>query len=100
MGINTQNIHWSPELIIHSSMKNEVQMCPGYFVEGTTLQQLLESCKGKSLTYPTVTSKMLLPIELETAMSPNPFLATRTLVIKSGILVPAARNVRPIIWKV
>lgn len=46
--------------------------------------------------HPTVTSKMLLPTELDTAMSPNPFRATITLVIRSGMLVPAARNVRPI----
>jgi len=46
--------------------------------------------------YPIVTSKMLLPTELDTAMSPNPFLATITLVMRSGILVPAAKNVRPI----
>lgn len=45
---------------------------------------------------PTVTSKMLLPTEDDTAMSPNPFLATITLVIRSGMDVPAARNVRPI----
>ncbi len=47
------------------------------------------------LTYPTVTSNILLPTEEETAMSPNPFLATITLVIKSGIEVPAAKNVKP-----
>jgi len=45
---------------------------------------------------PTVTSKMLLPTEEDTAMSPNPFLATMTLVMRSGMDVPAARNVRPI----
>lgn len=39
---------------------------------------------------------MLLPTELETAMSPKPFLATITDVIKSGIEVPAAKNVKPI----
>ena len=39
---------------------------------------------------------MLLPIELERAMSPKPFLATITLVIRSGILVPAAKKVSPI----
>ena len=39
---------------------------------------------------------MLLPTEEETAMSPNPFLATITDVIKSGIEVPAARKVKPI----
>ena len=49
------------------------------------------------ITYPTVISNILLPTELETAISPNPFFATITLVIKSGILVPAARIVRPII---
>ena len=32
-------------------------------------------------------------------MSPKPFLATKTLVIRSGILVPAAKNVNPMIWK-
>lgn len=45
---------------------------------------------------PTVTSKMLLPTEDDTAMSPKPFLATMTLVMRSGMDVPAARNVRPI----
>lgn len=47
-------------------------------------------------TYPTVTSKILLPTDEETAISPNPFRATITLVIKSGIEVPAAKKVRPI----
>ena len=36
------------------------------------------------------------PIELETAISPNPFFATITEVIKSGTEVPAAKNVSPI----
>ena len=49
-------------------------------------------------THPTVTSKMLLPTDDDTAISPNPFLATITLVIRSGMDVPAARNVRPITW--
>ena len=49
-----------------------------------------------SATHPTVTSKMLLPTEEDTAMSPKPFLATMTLVMRSGMEVPAARNVRPI----
>ena len=39
----------------------------------------------------------ILPIELDTAMSPRPFLATITDVIKSGTDVPAAKNVSPII---
>ena len=56
-------------------------------------QYLWATC---SSTYPIVTSKMLLPTELDTAMSPKPFLATITLVIRSGMLVPAAKNVRPI----
>ena len=49
-------------------------------------------------TYPTVTSNMLDPTDEETAISPNPFLATITLVIKSGIEVPAAKKVKPITW--
>lgn len=53
-------------------------------------------CNDNVFAYPTVTSKMLLPTELDTAISPNPFRATMTLVMRSGILVPAARNVRPI----
>lgn len=52
-----------------------------------------------ALTYPTVTSKMLLPTELDTAMSPKPFRATITDVIRSGIEVPAAKNVSPITCK-
>merc|ERR1712029_769984 len=45
---------------------------------------------------PTVMSNMFDPTEDETAMSPNPLRATITLVIKSGIEVPAAKNVSPI----
>ena len=48
-----------------------------------------------TITYPTVTSKILDPTDEETAISPNPFLATITLVIKSGIEVPAAKKVSP-----
>lgn len=44
-----------------------------------------------------VTSKILDPTEEETAMSPRPFLATRTEVIKSGIDVPADSKVNPMI---
>ena len=40
---------------------------------------------------------MLLPMELETAISPSPCIATNTLVNKSGTLVPAAKNVKPMI---
>ena len=50
------------------------------------------------VSYPTVTSNMLEPTDEETAMSPNPFRATITLVIKSGIEVPAAKNVSPITY--
>lgn len=57
----------------------------------------LKLIKGIAVTHPTVMSKMLLPTELDTAMSPRPFRATITLVIRSGIDVPAARMVRPII---
>lgn len=42
-------------------------------------------------------SKMLLPTELDTAISPRPFRATITLVIRSGIEVPAANIVNPMI---
>jgi hypothetical protein len=55
-----------------------------------------ERRKERLLTYPTVTSNILLPTELDTAISPNPLRATITEVIKSGIEVPAARTVRPI----
>lgn len=51
-------------------------------------------------THPTVMSKMLEPTELDTAMSPRPFRATITLVIKSGIEVPAANIVKPMISSV
>lgn len=58
-----------------------------------------KNCKNMmqeiTFTHPTVTSNILLPTEDETAISPNPFLATITLVIKSGIEVPAAKNVKP-----
>lgn len=51
-------------------------------------------------TDPTVMSNMLEPTELDTAMSPRPFRATITLVMRSGIDVPAARMVRPMISSV
>ena len=54
--------------------------------------------RNECASHPTVMSNRLLPIELDTAMSPKPFRATSTLVIRSGMLVPAARNVRPITW--
>lgn len=52
------------------------------------------------MAYPTVMSKMLEPTELETAMSPSPLRATITLVMRSGMEVPAANIVRPIISSV
>lgn len=58
----------------------------------------LDSCF--CCTHPTVMSNMLEPTELDTAMSPRPFRATITLVIRSGIEVPAAKMVRPIISSV
>ena len=42
---------------------------------------------------------MLEPTDEDTAISPNPFRATITLVIKSGIEVPAAKNVNPMTYK-
>jgi hypothetical protein len=51
------------------------------------------------LFYPTVTSKIFDPTEDETAISPKPFRATMTLVMRSGIEVPAARKVKPMTLK-
>lgn len=55
---------------------------------------------GVTAAYPTVMSKMLDPTELDTAMSPSPFLATITLVMRSGMEVPAASMVNPMISSV
>lgn len=52
------------------------------------------------ISHPTVMSNMLDPTELETAMSPRPFRATMTLVMRSGMEVPAARIVKPMISSV
>lgn len=55
-------------------------------------------CKRRTMAaHPTVMSKMLLPTELDTAMSPIPLRATITLVMRSGMEVPAAKIVRPMI---
>merc|ERR1719319_1684872 len=54
----------------------------------------LHKSQGKG--NPTVTSKMLDPMDDDTAISPWPCLATRTDVMRSGTDVPAARTVRPI----
>lgn len=50
------------------------------------------------MIYPTQISKIFDPTEEETAISPSPFRATITDVIKSGIDVPAAKNVSPITY--
>ena len=50
----------------------------------------------KEKTYPTVTSNMFEPTDDDTAISPFPCFATKTLVIKSGTDVPAAKKVNPI----
>ena len=62
------------------------------YSESTIMQSKLHP------TNPIVMSKMLLPTEEETAMSPNPLRATMTDVIKSGTEVPAAKKESPIIW--
>ena len=54
---------------------------------------------GLCYNYPTQISKILDPTDDETAMSPSPLRATITDVIKSGMDVPAARNVSPITCK-
>merc|ERR1719495_765674 len=51
--------------------------------------------KSQGSGRPTVTSKMLEPMEELTAISPWPCLATSTEVIRSGTEVPAAKKVRP-----
>lgn len=56
-----------------------------------------EKFEFKFTVYPTATSNILLPMELDTAISPRPLRATNTDVIRSGIDVPAAKNVNPII---
>merc|ERR1711924_581337 len=56
---------------------------------------MLKSSHGSGR--PTATSKMFEPIDDDTAMSPWPCLATMTEESRSGTLVPAARNVRPMI---
>lgn len=48
-------------------------------------------------SYPTVMSNMLQPAELETSMSARPRRATMPLAIRSGMDVPTARTVRPMI---
>lgn len=45
---------------------------------------------------PSKMSNTLLPMELDTAMSPSPCLATMTEAMVSGTEVPAARTVMPI----
>jgi len=45
---------------------------------------------------PKATSKMLLPMDEDTAMSPSPCLATITEDNRSGTEVPAAKIVKPI----
>ena len=54
------------------------------------------SSEIKEKTYPTVTSNMFEPTDDDTAISPFPCFATKTLVIKSGTDVPAAKKVNPI----
>ena len=54
-----------------------------------------QSTVTSACNYPTVTSKIFEPTDEDTAMSPNPFLATITLVNRSGMEVPAAKKVKP-----
>jgi hypothetical protein len=62
----------------------------------TLLPSLMADHTNHGMGNPIATSKMFEPIEEETAMSPNPWRATITLVKRSGTLVPAARKVSPI----
>eukprot|EP00095_Tigriopus_kingsejongensis_P002176 maker-scaffold1021_size70145-snap-gene-0.13 protein:Tk02176 transcript:maker-scaffold1021_size70145-snap-gene-0.13-mRNA-1 annotation:"PREDICTED: uncharacterized protein LOC100160712" len=52
---------------------------------------------NRNTPYPTVTSNILDPTDDDTAMSPFPFRATKTLVMRSGTDVPAAKRVNPMI---
>mmetsp|Transcript_17790 Transcript_17790/g.23047 ORF Transcript_17790/g.23047 Transcript_17790/m.23047 type:complete len:112 (+) Transcript_17790:300-635(+) len=60
---------------------------------GTTIAVEMNQGTGN----PKRMSKMLLPMEEETAISPSPIRAITTLLTASGILVPIARKVRPMI---
>jgi len=70
-------------------------MWPNVKEKGT----LVQLPTGHCYNYPTQISKILDPTDEETAMSPSPLRATITDVIKSGIDVPAAKNVSPITCK-
>ena len=56
---------------------------------------LTEKTKHTGRGNPTKISKILLPMELETAISPCPCFATITELKRSGTLVPAAKIVKP-----
>lgn len=100
MTTSKQMLHQNPKGYTEATTK-----CFLYF-KSTFRAGSLVVLKGKNPTlvfnqpYPTVMSKMLEPTELETAMSPSPLRATMTLVMRSGMEVPAANIVRPIISSV
>jgi len=98
------------QLKIRIDKKTRINMPKRMAIEHTipaeetgTLSPNMMQYKNHGKGNPTVTSKIFEPTEDETAMSPKPFRATMTLVIRSGIEVPAAKKVRPItsggIWK-
>jgi len=74
---------------------NTVRVMPSDRI-GTVSGQKMKQDIVQGTGSPTRMSNTLLPIELETAMSPYPRLATLMEDIKSGTDVPAARSVKPI----
>lgn len=100
--VKSQMVKWSsaPRLKFSWHLRSfglESQLMFLQLASRKTKKVELVCMQTEQFTHPTVMSKMLLPTELDTAMSPRPFRATMTLVIRSGIEVPAAKMVRPMI---
>lgn len=93
------HLHEAIEKITNRSMRNSKTMAQNrpLLLTGIGCSALMRENRSQGTGRPTVISNMLLPTELDTAMSPRPFRATITLVMRSGIEVPAARIVKPII---
>merc|ERR1719245_1774866 len=66
----------------------------GSLLTVTGAPPLIKEYSSQGTGRPTVTSKMLEPIEEDTAMSPCPWRVTSTDVSKSGTEVPPAMRVR------
>lgn len=90
------------EMMTNSSMRKRRTMAQKSPLELTCtgLISLIKDQRSQGNGRPTVMSKILEPTELDTAISPRPLRATITLVMRSGMEVPAANIVRPIISSV